>query len=321
MVKISELTEFFYDELHPDLKKLENDRKALSRKLIYIGVALAIVASIITALIFTNSSSHSEFDFFPFFIGFALFYWAKKHYSKDYASEFKDKIIHPLIKQIDDSLEYSKSLCVSQTHFRNSKLFKKSIDRYNGNDLVKGKIDDVKLKFSDVHAEYMSRDSKGRNTWHTIFQGLFLMADFNKDFKGTTSVLPDTAEKTFGKFIGGWLQSKNMNRNDLVKMDDPAFEKQFVVYSSDQIEARYILTHSMMKRLLDFKRRSSVPLYVSFSNKQIYLALEYNKDLFEPTIFSSLLEYSLIKEYVTTLQLATGIIHELKLNEKLWSKQ
>jgi len=321
MVKISELTEFFYDELHPDLKKLEDDRKALSRKLIYIAVALGLVALAITAIIFSSSNSHSEFDFIAIFIAVALFFWAKKHYSKDYASEFKDKIIHPLIKQIDDSLQYSKTLCISQGHFRNSKLFKKSIDRYSGNDLVKGKIDDVKLRFSDVHAEYRSRDSKGRSSWHTIFQGLFLIADFNKEFKGTTSVLPDTAEKTFGKLLGGWMQSKNMNRNDLVKMDDPEFEKQFVVYASDQIEARYILTHAMMKRLLDFKRRSSVPLYVSFSNNQIYLALEYNKDLFEPTIFSSLLEYSLIKEYVTTLQLATGIIHELKLNEKLWSKR
>jgi len=27
MVKVSELTEFFYDELHPDLKKLGDDRK------------------------------------------------------------------------------------------------------------------------------------------------------------------------------------------------------------------------------------------------------------------------------------------------------
>ncbi len=321
MRSLSELTEFFYDELHPDLKRLEDDRKELSRKLIYIAITLAVVSSLITALIFTNSNSHSEFDFIAFFIAFALFYWAKKHYSKDYSAEFKDKIIHPLIQQIDKSLQYSKNLCISQTHFRDSKLFKKSIDRYSGNDLVKGKIDDVKLKFSDIHAEYESRDSKGRSSWHTIFQGLFIMAEFNKDFKAKTTVLPDTAEKHFGKLIGGWLQSKNMNRNDLVKMDNPEFEKHFVVYSNDQIEARYILTHAMMKRLLDFKKRSSVPLYVSFSNRQIYLALEYNKDLFEPTIFTSLLEYSLIKEYITTLQLATGIIHELKLNEKLWSKQ
>jgi len=64
-----------------------------------------------------------------------------------------------------------------------------------------------------------------------------------------------------------------------------------------------------------------VPLYVSFIDNQIYLALAYNKDLFEPTVFSSLLQYKLVKEYISTLQLAIGIIEELKLNERLWSKR
>ena len=131
----------------------------------------------------------------------------------------------------------------------------------------------------------------------------------------------DKAEKTFGRLVGSWLQKHNMAQEKLIKMDDPLFEKHFVVYGTRQIEARYILTHTMMQRLLDFKKRSSVPLYVSFINNQIYLALTYNKDLFEPTVFSSLLQYKLVKEYISTLQLAIGIIEELKLNERLWSKQ
>jgi len=319
MRKLSELTSFFYDELHPDLKKLEDERKKLASKLTKIGFIIGFFA-LILAVIISSNTNDVQLLLFPFILGIGTFFWAKKYFSKDFTFEFKDKIIHPLIQQIDSSFVYSKTASIPQSTFRQSKLFKKGIDRYNGNDLVRGKIDGVKLHFSDVHAEYETRDSKGNPSWHTIFQGLFISAEFNKNFKGQTTVLPDSAEKTFGKVIGGWLQSKNMNRNDLVKMDDPEFEKYFVVYGSDQIEARYILTHSMMKRILAFKKRSSVPLYISFTHQHIYLALEYNKDLFEPTIFSSLLEYKLIKEYITTLQLATGIIHELKLNEKLWSK-
>jgi len=320
MKKLSELTDFFYDELHPDLKKLEEERKKLAKKLIYLGIGIALISLSITYAILTHSSSHSEMDFVPIFIGGAVFMWTKKLMSKGYAHEFKDNIIHPLINQIDASLRYSKTLHIPQGHFERSKLFRKDVDRYQGNDLVKGELSGVKLQFSDVHAEYKSRDSKGRSSWHTIFQGLFIIADFNKHFKGQTTILPDKAEKLFGKLIGSWLQRHNMSQEALVKMDDPTFEKHFVVYGTHQIEARYILTHAMMKRLLDFKKRSQVPLYISFINEQIYIALEYKKDLFEPTVFSSLLEYSLVKEYISTLQLATGIIEELKLNEKLWSK-
>ncbi len=321
MRKLSELTDFFYNELHPDLQRLEADRKALARKLVYVAAAIGALSLLITYAVFNSSDSHSEADFAPLFIGGALFMWVKKVMSRDYSHEFKDSIIHPLINQIDSSLHYSKNLHIQQGYFERSKLFKKGIDRYSGNDLVQGELEGVKIRFSDVHAEYESRDSKGRSSWHTIFQGLFIIADFNKYFEGETIVFPDKAEKTFGKLIGSWLQKYNLAQEELVKMDDPEFEKHFVVYGTHQIEARYILTHSMMKRLLDFKKRSKVPLHISFVDKQIYLALEYNKDLFEPTVFSSLLEYSLVKEYISTLQLATGIISELKLNERLWSKR
>jgi hypothetical protein len=320
--RLSELTDYFYNELHGDLKKLEIQRKELASRLIYIGIVIAFFAVLLTyALLFKSAHAHSEADLLPLLAGGGLFFWIKKHMSRDYAHGFKEKIIHPLIKEIDAALQYHKSHHVSQSYFERSRLFKKEIDRYSGNDLVRGEIEGVKLQFSDVHAQYRSRNSKGRSSWHTIFQGLFIAADFNKHFKGHTAVFPDRAEKVFGRLIGSWLQKNNLQREALIKMDDPEFEKHFVVYGSDQIESRYILTHAMMKRLLDYKKRTKVPLYVSFSGSQIYLALEHKKDLFEPTLFSSLLDYALIKEYISTLQLAVGIIDELKLNERLWSKQ
>ena len=124
----------------------------------------------------------------------------------------------------------------------------------------------------------------------------------------------------FGDLIGNWLQSKNMARNELIKMDDPKFEKEFVVYSTDQVEARYILSHSLMKKLLHFKHKSKHPLHISFAQNHIHMAIDYDEDLFEPAIFSSLLDYKVAMAYVQTLHLAIGIVQELKLNEKLWSK-
>jgi hypothetical protein len=191
----------------------------------------------------------------------------------------------------------------------------------SGNDYVKGQIDGINIQFSDIHAQKRNQNSKGRDTWSTIFQGLFIVADFNKHFKGETIVLPDTAQSTFGDLIGHWLQSNNAARDELVKMDNPEFEKEFVVYSSDQIEARYILSHSLMKKLLDFKHKSKHSVYISFIGTHIYIAISYDRDLFEPSVFHSLLDYKVAMEYVKTLHLAIGVVEELKLNQKLWSKQ
>ncbi|MDQ7067482.1 MAG: DUF3137 domain-containing protein [Sulfurimonas sp.] len=161
---------------------------------------------------------------------------------------------------------------------------------------------------------------KGRTSWSTQFKGLFLVSEFPKHFSGTTLILPDTAQSTFGDFIGSFLQEYNFSREDLIKLDNVAFEKEFVVYGTDQIEARYILSPTLMENILYFKKRSQHPLSLSFKGGKIYMAIEYNKDLFEPSVFHSLLKYKIAMEYVETLHLAIGIVKELKLNQKLWSK-
>ena len=313
MKSVSELTDFYYKNLFPTLEKLETDRKRLKQKVVSIG----IVYTLFTAFIAYELSNYLDFIIFAYIALGAIIY---KFIIKDYTHEFKMKVIKPLVHAIDKSLLYSSKTHVSEYFFNHSDLFS-TPDRMSGNDYVKGRIDDIRIQFSDIHAEKRHRSSKGKENWSTIFKGLFIVAEFNKHFQGETVILPDTAQNTFGNLIGNWLQSKNMSRDELIKMDDPEFEKEFVVYSTDQVEARYILSHSLMQKLLIFKHKSKHPLHVSFIGGHIYMALEYDKDLFEPAIFSSLLDYKVAMEYVKTLHLAIGVVQELKLNQKLWSKR
>ena len=320
MKKISELTDFYYKTLYPTLKELEDDRKHLRYRIIVIGVIITFITLLIA--ISMKDIIAQNFDLL-FFLGASYIGVGAVTYKfliKDYTKEFKDKIISPLIKEIDSNLHYTSTAHISILHFKRSKIFTKSPDRFNGNDFVKGKIDGIDIQFSDIHAEKEYKDSKGRRHYDTIFKGLFIVSEFNKNFKGRTIVLPDTAQSTFGDLIGGWLQSKNMNRSELVKMDDPKFEKEFVVYSTNQIEARYILSHALMEKLLNFQKRSKHPVCVSFVGGSIYIAIQSHEDQFEPSIFHSLLKYKIAMEYVSTLHLAIGIVEELKLNQKLWSK-
>ncbi len=320
MISSSELTDFYYKTLYPTLQNLEVDRKDLKKRVMITG---AVLSAFTLFIIFIFSSSIAQnFDILIFIgaayvgLGAGLF----KFLAKDYTQEFKQKIIRPLIHAIDKSLSYYPSAHISSSIFNNSTLFEKP-DKIEGNDLVKGKIDGTHIEFCDIFAQKIDKDIKNNNKNTTIFRGLFIIAEFNKNFKGKTVVLPDTAQSSFGDLIGGWLQSNNHARDNLIKMDDNNFEKEFVVYSTDQIEARYILSHLLMKKLLAFKTKSKHPLHVSFIDNNIYLAIEYEKDLFEPSVFRSLLDYKVAMEYIKTLHLAIGIVEELKLNQKLWSKR
>ena len=320
MKTLSELTDFYYKELYPPLTELEKQRtEILSRLKMFAGIG------IVAALLILAWLGKSFGLFHPLMMGVAFVFVVAggivyRAMTADYVRDFKSRVIAPMIHAIDPGLSYNPAVSVSRYLFERSRLFTHSIDRYSGNDYVKGSIDGVSVEFSDVHAEYETKDSKGRSQWHTLFRGLFFVAEFNKHFKSKTVVLPDHAEKTFGSLIGGWLQSKNFSRDELIRLDDPEFEKHFVVYSNDPIEARYILTHSMMTRIVQFQKKLPYPLYLSFVHNHIHVAVGTGKDLFEPNLFRSLLDYKQAMEYIGMLRSTIGIVDELKLDVKLWSK-
>ncbi len=311
----SELTDFYYKTLFPTLSKLEEKRKHLLYRIFVVGVLLSLVFIILSSFLLQKP----DFIVFAIFVYIAIGSFLYKLLVKDYTLEFKQNIIKPLIETISQELSYNCHHHINEHLFKRSDLFAKP-DRISGNDYVSGIVKGTKIEFSDIHAEARHKDSKNKESWSTLFRGLFIVAEFNKNFNSKTLVLPDSAQSTFGNLIGGWLQSNNFARDELVRMDDNEFEREFVVYSKDQIEARYILSHSLMKKLLGLKKKSKHPLYVSFVGNHIHIAIDYKKDLFEPSIFYSLLDYNIAMEYVGTLHLALGIIDELKLNEKIWSK-
>lgn len=321
MKTLSELTDYYYKKLYPSIDELEKTRQEIASRLkLYGGMGLVLfgLTAIWCAKTFGLLHPMSIIIAIGFVAVGSIIY---RSMTQNYAKDFKEQVITPLINAIDSNLLYNPNFMISQTLFERSQLFNHTIDRYRGNDYVKGSIDGVPIEFSDVHAEYQTKDSKGRTQWHTLFRGLFLVAEFNKHFKSRTVILPDLAEKTFGNLIGGWLQSLNISRDKVIQLDNPEFEKKFVVYGNDPIEARYILSHSMMNRIVEFQKKISYPLFISFVHNHIHVAIGAGKDLFEPAVFTSLLDYKQAMEYINTLRYTIGLVEELKLNEKLWSKE
>ena len=320
MKTLDELRRFYDNTLLDDLNVLENKRKEVLRKSLFAGIALFLVAAAVFFIFLRRP------QFLPFVIVPVIIIWALmcKHFAKGYRAEFKNKIIQKIVTFLDKSLTYHAQSCVAEGAFMSSGIFKKRPDRYRGDDLVSGKLGATQIEFSEVHSEYKTTttDSKGhtRTQWHTIFKGLFFMGDFNKHFSGRTYVLPDTAEKLFGR-LGQKLQSLSGSHGELLNMEDPEFEKLFVVYGSDQIEARYILSTSLMRRIVDFKSKTGRKLYLGFVGSQVWVAIEFVRDLFEPRVFRTLLNFEPIQTYFEDLQLALDIVEDLNLNTRIWSKQ
>ncbi|MFW5799531.1 MAG: DUF3137 domain-containing protein [Spirochaetota bacterium] len=319
MKSVQELEKFYNTDLENNLNTLENERKGLVKKLIPI-IIIGILALGGALLIFFSTQTIILSIIIGIIVIGGGIYLSTNMISK-YKNKFKKEIIDKIVKFIDPVLEYNPEDYITKSEYMNSELFKKNPDRYKGEDYVAGKIGETPIRFSEVHSEYYTTDNKGNRHYHTIFKGLFFIADFNKRFKGKTFVLPDVAQSTFGDVLGHFFQSWNKGRGELVKLEDSEFEEIFVVYADDQVEARYILSTSLMERIKKYKQRTGKKIFISFVDNNIYVAISYNKNLFEPKIFSTITDFNHIKEYYDDLMLAVSLVEDLNLNLRIWADE
>jgi len=210
----------------------------------------------------------------------------------------------------------SRTLEQNRQSFAKSSLFSnKAPAGFVEEDCIEGKWGETQLYVSEIKAEGKSSDNKYRFD----FQGLFFQANFNKSFQGRTVVVPDIAEKNLGA-LGRMLQSWNKQHADeLIQLEDPEFERLFAVYGTDQIEARYILSTSLMQRLVELRQKVQQEIRVSFVDNHIYIAIpSKHQNLFEPTFFRSVVDFKPVMEYFETIQMMLGIVEDLKLNRRIW---
>jgi len=239
---------FYEQQLISELQPLEQERKSFIKKSIRNFLILLFFAGIGYGMfyLFFVQIEHfsvryldgSTFMFLYIYwillgvAGIVIFTLSYYKFYKKFVKNFKTNIIQKIVKFIDNGLLYNQTAGISSGTFMQSNIFLKSPDRYKTEDRVAGIIEKTSIEFAEIHSEYktVTTDSKGntKTQWHTIFKGLFFIADFNKDFKTQTVVLPDTLEKMFG-FIGKTLQSWNMGRDKLINLEDPEFEKYFAV--------------------------------------------------------------------------------------------
>jgi hypothetical protein len=241
-----------------------------------------------------------------------------------FSREFKSRIMPVIVDTIHPGMSYSPNSGVSIGEFEKSRLYLTHPDRYRCEDYFQGEIGKTSIRFSEVHAEkkHESRDSHGRKStsYTTIFRGLFFVVDFNKHFSGETYILADNSEGIFGRFARK-LQKWNWSRPDLIELEDPEFEKVFKVFSTDQVEGRYIVTPHFMRLLLDLKTKAGATPCISFLDNAVYVAIPNSKDFFEFKFSQSLLDDGALKSLVDQLQFCTSIVDDLELNTRIWSKE
>ncbi len=321
---------YYEQKLVPDLNSLEADRLEVIKKVMRLRrIMLSIVLPI---TIITGVYSWVQYGDLYLLIPVIIFIWTpglivyivrRVKYAKPYEHDFKNKIMTALVRFIDDSLKYNPVEKISPEEFKSSGIFKQRLDKYRGEDLVYGKLGGTEIRFSEVNAAYKTQrreNGRTKTEYHTIFDGVFFVCDFNKHFRSRLYVFPDLMERLFGKW-GQNLQELDKSHGELIKLEDPEFEKEFAIYGDDQVESRYILSTSLMQRILNFKKKTKSMIYMSFVDSKLYVAISIMEDLFEARLWKTILDYDYIKSNLDYFLLFTGIVEDLNLNRRIWTKQ
>jgi hypothetical protein len=309
----------------PDIDKIEAQRleyRKQSRKHLLISLALAALA-VAAMMLFAGGPA----VLFVLAGGVILItvLWAVMVNSafRKLKAMFQDNLIRNYIAALLDNSQFVPDRHHSMNVYYESMLYPVQVDREGGANYVEGKFDKTALSFSYMHTEYktVTHTKHGtRTTWHTIFKGVFMRADSNKNFAGQTLVLPDTAEKYLGGF-GKWLQRQAGNPvGQMVYMENRKFEKQFAVYSTDPVEARYLITPKIQEAMLDIQQALKTDFRLSFINGSIFIAISRD-NLFRLRPSLSFTDPATLRYYLRDILELLTLVHLLDLNIRIWTKQ
>tara|TARA_R110000765_G_scaffold366084_3_gene456222 strand:+ start:6353 stop:7417 length:1065 start_codon:yes stop_codon:yes gene_type:complete len=107
------------------------------------------------------------------------------------------------------------------------------------------------------------------------FRGMFGWLQYPKKLHGHTVILTNNQKLKLDR-----LASFSFKEEQKVLLEDVRFTNKFVVYSTDQVEARYILSTALMERILALEEKFNRAILLSFHNEKMYLAVENTHGLF-----------------------------------------
>lgn len=104
-----------------------------------------------------------------------------------------------------------------------------------------------------------------------------------------------------------------------VKLEDPVFNKKFKVYSSDEIESRYLVTTAFMERFINLNTAfGAKKAKCSFYGDNIMFAITTNKNLFEiGDLFHRLDNHKQITEFFNEISSVLTLVDYFKLDERI----
>jgi hypothetical protein len=222
----------------------------------------------------------------------------------NYRSRFKQDIVAEIFTFVCPSAVYDPLQGIAQDVFDAPCLFS-TRGTFQSDDRVRGRIGQTPFEGSDVGRAYSTGSGKNSHSYE-VFRGLFFQLGLDQRLSGVTLIDPEQAHS---------YQIGSREGLSLVTFDDAAFEKEFKVYTSNESEARGLLTPAMTEHMLALRRHAGTPVFLAFKDRRAYVGVHFGRTLFEPGIAQSTSKDA-VREIAEHFALIETIVRELSLNAR-----
>lgn len=289
------------NDVIPVLQAYEGERKKRFKFAVII-VSILVIAGLLIYF-FVSGRTAGELAGACFSMAVVVWLWIKKTFEK----KVKRKIM-PMLMKAFNGFYWQETPPISHDELCSINIFPKINNAVKSfDDCFVGKYRNVSLNLSEC-----SYETGGKHSM-VIFKGAVIKLKMNKKFEGVTIIRP----KRVGLDDVSDLKKMKMQ---LISLEDVEFNNEYYVYSTNQIEARYLITTSFMERFknISLAFSSNGKTFCAFYGDFVYIAPYCRSDLFnlfgltqpvaETTQFSVLFE-----EFVSILEL----VDHFKLDKKL----
>lgn len=223
-----------------------------------------------------------------------------------FKQSFKPKVLPVLLSFVHpESIYYSNQFIPVDT-FNRSNLFGADPAVYKGEDYIKGFIGTIDFELCELVVRH---PSPVRQSMDDIFEGIFMHATFTEYFEGKIVVIPRESWQFQTRVI------KSITREGGKKVQDLGgdFDEIFLAYAWADFNPRHILSEELVDSMVAFAREKRKPLYLSFVNGHIYVAIQEDYDLLEPRLFLPNDDFETMVEYWEDLTMLTNLVMEFDM--------
>lgn len=295
------------------IEQLEQERSAIYKvysknsRISLVFIILGVAIAIISALFGENVVIFGVIIGMVLFIIGIIFGALATTKSKPFIKKFKRELISVLLEDMYENVMYSPEDSLNLSRVLGTGLVKQP-DRYKGEDLVTCQYKGVKIQACDFHMEerHVTYDSKGNRhvSYQTFFKGRWLIFRFDEAFKHQVRIL----EKSW---LGFSIAPRGFKK---VETESIAFNKKFLMESTDPQHAFYIVTPSMIEKLLEFESMMGGTVSLLYRDDELHIAINNNSNSLEPRLKYPLNEETL-KMYQSETDLMAVLVNEFGLSK------